>query len=263
MAPADVVTRVAPEPQFALVGRVGYVPVAAQDAIASFQEAALPAPAGSGAMGIWFEDARSGVALKWHIPAGALFDACHGGGESMVPWEITVHFTKFPREKLLRCDDIEAIRRNFMNELKQAAHLRHGTAKVVMALPKADQEALWEAVMNRQYKKFSAINGQLHGPACKVEPRKLCIRLVELKKGEIRCTQRIIIPSGKDDSPILLGDALRETFGCFAGRNRALLHGIAAPLHAPVQDVFNGLSSADNFLYIVQVSSTEHDEQHD
>lgn len=108
----------------------------------------------------WF--AFEGVPLKWHYPVGLLFDLYAGAdpatksgnrndgsqdGESPLPWRLTVHFSDWPVEDLVRLDaDGMVMNDAFINSVKEADFLRNGTAKGIMSLSKEDSSGLWRAV---------------------------------------------------------------------------------------------------------------------
>lgn len=99
--------------------------------------------------------------LKWHYPVGLLFDLYAGaapasktattGSESpddgSIPWRVTVHFSNWPDENLVRLDaDGMVMGDAFINSVKEADFLRNGTAKNIMSLSKEDSSGLWKAV---------------------------------------------------------------------------------------------------------------------
>lgn len=100
--------------------------------------------------------------LKWHYPVGLLFDLYAGaapasktattGSESpedgsSLPWRVTVHFSHWPDENLVRLDaDGMVMGDAFINSVKEADFLRNGTAKNIMSLSKEDSSGLWKAV---------------------------------------------------------------------------------------------------------------------
>ena len=108
----------------------------------------------------WF--AFEGVPLKWHYPVGLLFDLYAGAepatksgnrlddsqeGGSPLPWRLTVHFSDWPVEDLVRLDaDGMVMNDAFINSVKEADFLRNGTAKGIMSLSKEDSSGLWKAV---------------------------------------------------------------------------------------------------------------------
>lgn len=49
---------------------------------------------------MWLE--FNGIPIKWHFPIGLLFDL-HMAQEVQLPWNIIVHFDKFPENVIFRC----------------------------------------------------------------------------------------------------------------------------------------------------------------
>ncbi|KAL9633589.1 MAG: hypothetical protein Q9164_004609 [Protoblastenia rupestris] len=109
------------------------------------------------------------VPLKWQYPLGLLHDLFSGaspyqaGGkeikdqtnnedsEGQLPWRLTIHFTNWPEQALVRPDaEGEALHDAFINSVKEADFLRNGTAKGIMSLSKEDSTTLWNAVQERK-----------------------------------------------------------------------------------------------------------------
>lgn len=116
----------------------------------------------------WFS--FEGVPLKWHYPIGLLYDLyadadpasskasssskaddesddnC-GSDSGALPWRLTLHFSDWPDEELVRLDgDGMVMNDAFINSVKEADFLRNGTAKGIMSLSKEDSSGLWRAV---------------------------------------------------------------------------------------------------------------------
>ena len=107
----------------------------------------------------WFE--FEGVPLKWHYPAGLLFDLYAGvdpasktaardsessGDGSSLPWRLIVHFSDWPHDHVRLDADGMVMNDAFINSVKEADFLRNGTAKGIMSLSKEDSSGLWNAV---------------------------------------------------------------------------------------------------------------------
>jgi autophagy-related protein 5 len=68
---------------------------------------------------------------------------------SPFPWKLTVHFSDWPTEDLVRLDENGMVMNDaFINSVKEADFLRNGTAKGIMSLSKEDSSGLWKAVEN-------------------------------------------------------------------------------------------------------------------
>lgn len=50
---------------------------------------------------MWLE--YNGAPLKWHLPIGVLLDL--HATEIQLPWNITVHFDKFPENVIMHCQN--------------------------------------------------------------------------------------------------------------------------------------------------------------
>lgn len=128
------------------------------------------------------------IPLKWHYAVGLLYDIFSGatptstpttpdphqidnkrhgdgddGGDGLpshkasgpLPWQLTVHFSAWPDEQLVRLDAKGCVLHDaFINSVKEADFLRNGTAKGIMALSKDDSTQLWTAVQERNYPSF-------------------------------------------------------------------------------------------------------------
>ena len=71
------------------------------------------------------------------------------GKRPEVPLRLTLHLHSPPADRLLTGPALDACRANFMNMVKEADYVRWGSTRRVTALRKADQDALWESVVER------------------------------------------------------------------------------------------------------------------
>ena len=119
----------------------------------------------------WFE--FESVPLKWHYPAGLLYDIHsgaepvdlgrrttieasqasileHGSAQQPLPWKLVVHYSELPSEQLYPLDaEGGAMRDSFVNAVKEADFIRNGSARTVMGMSKEDSENLWKSVETR------------------------------------------------------------------------------------------------------------------
>jgi hypothetical protein len=121
----------------------------------------------------WFE--FENVPLKWHYPAGLLYDI-HSGAqpvdlgrranveasqtsidartsvEQPLPWKLVVHYSELPSEQLYPLDpEGRAMRDSFVNAVKEADFIRNGSARTVMGMSKEDSDNLWKSVESRTF----------------------------------------------------------------------------------------------------------------
>lgn len=136
LSPTDFASLTKPEPYFLNVSRECYLPLVT-DAVKEYFSSFAPSV---GEQQIWFE--AKGIPLKWHYPAGVLYDLY---GEEKLPWEVTVHFTGYPLDKLLADPAPNVIRSHWMNVLKEACYLKHGDLKKINALSLSESNDIWES----------------------------------------------------------------------------------------------------------------------
>ncbi|KAJ4370636.1 Autophagy protein 5 [Neocucurbitaria cava] len=138
-----------------------------------------------------------GVPLKWHYPLGLLYDLYSGAEPAYppdtsspthkpetaeeerqhLPWRLTVHFSDYPSEQLVRLDNEDNVLHDlFKNSVKEADYLRTGTGKTVMFLSKEDSTQLWDAVKQHDFTLYNPINQKLLNPQG-VNLRNLPVRL--------------------------------------------------------------------------------------
>ncbi|XP_071693926.1 autophagy protein 5-like [Rutidosis leptorrhynchoides] len=149
---SEVTTLPPPSPALILAPRIGYLPLLSSQ-LKSFFSSALP----PGVDTIWFE--YKGLPLKWYIPTGVLFDLLCAEPER--PWNLTVHFRGYPGDVLIPCDGEVCVKWSYINSLKEAAYIIHGSSKNVMNMSHSDQVNLWRSVMNGKLETYKCISSKL------------------------------------------------------------------------------------------------------
>ena len=243
-----------------------------------------------------FED----VPLKWHYPLGLLFDLFSGAIPSQspssspreiaspdeggsLPWRITLHFTDWPDDQLVRLDpEGRVIHDAYINSVKEADFLRNGTAKGIMSLSKDDSTQLWKAVetcMKHFYvlcpsadnlpilddpKVFIPISQKLlyaQGAPLRHIPLKIYLpsspSASELTSGHLRVVQSLITPvlAGTRE-PQSIGAALHALLPTlFPSRRipilaKPVLHGSVVPMTAPVEELLRTSAYLDGWLHV-------------
>ncbi|KAJ2692578.1 autophagy protein 5 [Coemansia spiralis] len=174
LAPADAIellaSAVLPEPFqtfYVLVPRVSYLPFITARVKERWLDPMLAlsgmrAAADNTAIkesDIWFE--YHGQALKWHYPAGLLYDMLVGDvarGGAELPWSLTVHVRKFPGDRLIQGPSTQHMRDMFMAMIKESDFIRNGSTKRVMDLAKSDQMQLLDGLETHSFEKYFAIH---------------------------------------------------------------------------------------------------------
>jgi len=141
LAPDDLATPVSPDPYYLLAPRIGYLPI-----VTSIAESYFLEHVASRFDGMWFK--CNNIPLKWHLPVGVLYDLY---GEGKLPWSIEVNFQNFPEKQLQRWESEASLKSHFMNNLKEANHLKDKNNTAINSLSKDEQTSLWESVKNRKH----------------------------------------------------------------------------------------------------------------
>ena len=135
----DVLSSFPPRPFYVLSKRISYLPLISTPAIASFRSYAVDLHN----QNIWFEYSCTAsterVTLRSDLPLGVLYDSLvigrgHESSSSQI-FKITIHFTKFPIAKAIRCWSNEMMRRYYFQSLKQAVYTLHGNTKIISSAP--------------------------------------------------------------------------------------------------------------------------------
>ncbi|EPS30498.1 hypothetical protein PDE_05449 [Penicillium oxalicum 114-2] len=237
----------------------------------------------------WF--AFEGVPLKWHYPVGLLFDLYAGVDpasktglrndptqqtESSAPWRLTVHFSDWPSEDLVRLDENGMVMNDaFINSVKEADFLRNGTAKGIMSLSKEDSSGLWKAVEDVNLASFQRISQILLPPPS--QPfRNVPIRIFlplppDEESGSLKVLQSPLPPFISNSTitqstsprlspgsqPQTIGGALNKLLpNLFPSRRtpvlaKPVLHGAVLPMSAPIEEVVRCSAYGDGWAYIV------------
>ena len=229
----------APMPLYVMVPRLSYFPMIF-DRVKSHFLGVVPTALDE----IWLESA-AGEPLRWHLAVGVLFDLCSGGA---VPWQVTVHFSSFPEDRLVRLSGLEAVKQQFMSNLKEANFLKHGDGSKVMSLSRSDQDSLWLSIGLAS----DAAPQQFWEAADKLLPsepsqlRSLAFRV--FCGGQAAPKQLPLRPLNEDGSPRTLGQAL-AAFGCAAAA-APRVQGIVVPLEASCYDLQLTMQHCDGWVYV-------------
>mmetsp|Transcript_32930 Transcript_32930/g.81855 ORF Transcript_32930/g.81855 Transcript_32930/m.81855 type:complete len:236 (+) Transcript_32930:283-990(+) len=204
--------------------------------------------------------ALPGPALKRrcrNVPIGVLVDQCVGVDDgSSHPWRLTAHFSNFPSEILLRGGgvmDTAATAAHYINTLKESTYLRFGSTQPIMSLSTDAQRQLQRAVEFGRFDDYAAVRAQLlpHAPVTDERRRKvrLAIRLCQDDGPWIQPALSVLDEDGV--KPRVLGDVLCAALPHANSEKVALIHGVPAPLNAPVDWLSAACAHPDGFLYVV------------
>lgn len=242
------------EPYFLLAPRTGYLALCADKIRQHFHLSAPDADA-DGDDELWFE--FRGRPLKWNLPVGVLFDslaADHG-----LPWSVTVHVKNYPEGLLLRCPSMATIETYFINQLKQACHIKHGTTQIDGLQSEQDKKELWFGLANDDFEHFRRVNEKLmqctDGHWFKRAPFRIYIidkQILEDPKKPIPVLQTPVELTTTDGVPQTLRDLVEATVSSLMPC-KILTHGIEPPMDTPLQWLCEHCAYPDNFLHITIV----------
>lgn len=223
------------------------------------------------------------VPLKWQYPLGLLYDLFSGaspsqasgldihdrspsdGTEEQLPWRLTLHFTDWPEQSLVRPDaEAKMLHDAFINGVKEADFLRNGTAKGIMSLSKDDSTKLWNAVQEHDFDTFNPISKRLlyaQGAPLRHIPLKIYLpsspTAAEPTSGHLRVVQSLVTPSlSNSREEQTLGTALNALLPTlFPSRRtpilaRAVLHGAVVPMGASVEELMRTAAYLDGWIHL-------------
>ncbi|CAF1634816.1 unnamed protein product [Adineta ricciae] len=214
---------------------------------------------------LWLE--YESIPLKWHYPIGVLYDlyaSSMASSSARLPWQITVHLSKFPEGELIRFPDKDAIKAHYMSTLKEADALKH-KGQIIGDMQERDHKQLWNSLLQDKYESFWNINNKLMAFTDNLQYfRYIPFRIYILDKPFI---QKLFSPYDADEGKgLTLNDllhfALNHEAQCelMANEKRILntniddyqivTHGVQPPLHTPLQWLSEHFSYPDNFLHI-------------
>lgn len=260
-----------PEPLYLMLSRHLYFPCIIdklQRYYANYFKEDLQNPTSSVSLAnLWLE--YEGVPLKWNYPVGVLFDLCtsslgSANNTAHLPWQVTIHLSKFPQGEILRFPDMDSIEAHYMSTVKEADALKH-KRQVIGDMQKRDHKQLWNSLLQDKYDAFWNINQRLMActealPAFRYIPYRIYI----LDKPFI---QKLFSPSDEKLATLrtLLQKAVDHEATCEQLANerkilstnlqdyRVIIHGVQPPFDTPVQWLSEHFSYPDNFLHICLV----------
>ncbi|XP_070493639.1 autophagy protein 5 [Chironomus tepperi] len=193
---------------------------------------------------IWFS--FNSIPLKFHIPIGVLYDLI--GSEHVLPWQINVHFNKFPEECLFKFPNKDVIESFFMNCLKEADFLKH-KGQIVSQMQKKEHKQLFLGLQNDKFDQFWAVNRRLM-ESMEQENYFKFIPLRCYTDDGYSYMQKLICPLTEKGQKKVLKDLLKELSTPVLKAVGAKTHGVEVPLDAELQWLSETLSYPDNFLHL-------------
>ncbi|KAK0089269.1 hypothetical protein PV325_008209 [Microctonus aethiopoides] len=235
----------APDPFYIMVPRLSYFPLCTDKVRKHFMRYIQEDKQENE---MWLE--FNGTPLKWHFPIGVLLDIYSNDIE--LPWNIVVHFDKFPEHDIMHCSNKEVVEAYFLSCIKEADVLKHrGT--VVSSMQKKDHNQLWLGLLNDKFDQFWAVNRRLMEPTNNDEGFKyIPFRCYTVDEKYI---QKLVKPFNEEGERKTLKNLLKEVFPHEEKELQVRTHGICPPLDTPLQWLSEHMSYPDNFLHFCLVTS--------
>uniref|UniRef100_A0A0K8TSS0 Autophagy protein 5 n=1 Tax=Tabanus bromius TaxID=304241 RepID=A0A0K8TSS0_TABBR len=230
-----------PEDFCLMVSRISYLPLVT-DKVRKYFSRYVPNDRQQSE--VWFD--FNGIPLKWHYPIGLLFDLYRSQGDD-IPWVLTMHFSKFPEEELVRFQSKDVVESFFMSCLKEADVLKH-RGQVVSAMQKKDHTQLWLGLVNDKFDQFWAVNRRLMEPIGDQE----CFRHIPIRFYNEDGTywQKLISPTNESGLKRTVEDLMNELSTSSKQIESIHTHGVEIPDKTPLQWLSEHMSYPDNFLHI-------------
>ena len=208
------------------------------------------------------ENENQSLIIPLHFPIGLIFDlvTVFNGreGSRNLPWKLEFHisttndistnYSVFTGDvtNYLPFPDESSLSSFYFSNLKEADHLRSGSARNVMNLTRAEQLQLWDAFKGGEYDRFWRNNQKLlDGPS---RPRSIPIKFWLFHATEIFRFQFPVT------NPALTVDSLLKTEFPNIKITRAILHGVDLPMETvTIEELNYNWNFADNFLQIILI----------
>lgn len=241
--PEEVNDLQAPDPFYLMVPRLSYFPLCTDKVKKHFLKHIHQDNHDNE---MWLE--YNGIPLKWHFPIGVLLDIY--GEDVQLPWNIVVHFDKFPENEIMHCTNKEVVEAFFMSCIKEADVLKHrGT--VVSSMQKKDHNQLWLGLLNDKFDQFWMVNRRLMEANNPEEGFKYIP--FRCYSSDEKYVQKLVKPVDEEGQRKTLKHLLNEVF-TDGEEVTVKTQGIIPPMDTPLQWLSEHMSYPDNFLHFCLTS---------
>nr|CAG4651238.1 EOG090X0BB3 [Simocephalus serrulatus]SVE94433.1 EOG090X0BB3 [Simocephalus serrulatus] len=196
---------------------------------------------------LWLEDIF-GKFDEMHYPIGLLYDLFVTNSE--LPWQITVHFDKYPDNKILKCSSKDVVEAHLMHSLKEADALKHRN-HIMSLMQERDHKQLWLGLLHDRFDQFWSANRKLMDHTAEEGFRHIPFRLYAPQLTSKPFIQYLVKPI-ENEKKMTIEDLLQKANLNFEskGQYQVVIHGIDIPLETPLQWISEHLSYPDNFLHL-------------
>nr|CAG4645034.1 EOG090X0BB3 [Leptodora kindtii] len=242
MAADEVSSPTAPDPFYLMIPRMTYFPLIIDKVRRHFIRS-LSSDKTDSEMWLEFEMKP----LKWHLPVGLLYDL-HVMDQSL-PWQITIHFERFPENKLMKFPAKDCVESYLMSCLKEADAMKHRN-HIMSLMQERDHNQLWLGLLHDKFDQYWSVNRKLMEHT-EEGFRHIPFRLYVPDLGSRPYIQFLIKPI-ENDRKNTLHDLISRarTKNDIKDPFRIVAHGVEIPLDTPLQWMSEHLSYPDNFLHL-------------
>jgi len=239
LATEEVSTPIAPDPFYLMIPRMTYFPLVTEKVRRHFVRCVEPEKHDND---MWLEFEKQ--PLRWHLPVGLLCDLLVSNNE--LPWQITVHFDKYPDNKLLKCPNKDVVESHLMSCLKEADALKHKN-HIMSLLQERDHNQLWLGLLHDKFDQFWSVNRKLMEHTGEDGFRHIPFRLYVPNITSKPYLQFLIKPVENEKQTTLQDLVLKANLKI---ESKVVVHGVDIPLETPLQWMSEHLSYPDNFLHL-------------
>jgi len=242
LATEEVSTPIAPDPFYLMIPRMTFFPLVTEKVRRHFVRCVEPEKHDND---MWLEFEKQ--PLRWHLPVGLLYDLLVANNE--LPWQITVHFDKYPDNKLLKCPNKDIVESHFMSCLKEADALKHKN-HIMSLLQERDHNQLWLGLLHDKFDQFWSVNRKLMEHTGEDGFRHIPFRLYAPEITSKPYLQFLMKPLENEKQTTLQDLLLKANLKTESKGLQVIVHGVDIPLETPLQWMSEHLSYPDNFLHL-------------
>ncbi|XP_005186612.1 autophagy protein 5 [Musca domestica] len=239
--PDEIVGLQQPENFYLMVSRLSYLPLVT-DKVKKYFSRFISDSQQDGT--VWFD--YNGAPLKLHYPIGILYDLFQEEGSQ--PWCLTIHFSKFPEDSLVKFETKDLLESYFMSCLKEADVLKH-RGQVISSMQKKEHNQLWIGLVNDKFDQFWAVNRRL----MELNGEQECFKYTPIRfyNEDGTYIQKLVSPLTESGKKKTVKDLLDELSTPKRKAVGAKTHGIDVHSETHLQWMSEHLSYPDNFLHLV------------
>jgi len=198
--------------------------------------------------------------VPWQYPIGVVHDAMRGLA-APPPWRLTVRFSNFPDQHVVRFRSDEEVMSFFKNAVKESSFLTFGSTVPLRMMEGSDWKLYWKAVSNSNFEKFCSFH-ELQRKTAKSAVKFFPLRIIlSNPDGAIH---RVIQRKIEFKSDITIRTCMESILADFLTKDVIFVaHGINLLPDMSLDFLFRHLLHSDGFLYLhVRSEPVDQKEEH-